>query len=238
VAARLEGPIRAVLFDVDGTLYSQPPLRVAMACEMVFARLRGLARSGRSDVSVALAFRKMREELRATDNSKGSLAARQYAAVAVRLGCSEEEVEAAVTRWIYQRPLRWLRRCRRPGVIQVLDGLRARGVRCGVFSDYPAADKLGALGLSTYFDLTLSAVDPEVDAFKPDPRGFQVAADRWALPAREILYVGDRVDVDAVGAQAAGMPCAVLTRQAPTDAVRFLPAANYQELWRVLDRVC
>jgi len=236
MAAALHSPIRAVLFDVDGTLYSQAPLRLLMACEMALAALPP-AGPRWADVRLALTFRKVREQLRGSNGRREPLAARQYSAVAEQMGCTPADVERAVNEWIYRRPLKWLRACRRPGLNQLLDFLRIRGVRCGVFSDYPATDKLTALRIGERFELDLSAVDPAIGAFKPDPRGFRIAAERWGVPAEQILYVGDRSDVDAVGAASAGMQCAVLMarRRHGSD---FIAVSDFRELKRVLDPVC
>ena len=79
-----------------------------------------------------------------------------------------------------------------------------------MFSDYPSGEKLEALGLDKRLSLTLCATDPEINAFKPHPRGFLRACELWDLDPAEVLYIGDRPEVDAVGAAAAGMPCAIL----------------------------
>ena len=89
--------------------------------------------------------------------------------------------------------------------------LRDRGVRVGVLSDYPATAKLARAGPGR--SLRVRAARRRIrrsDAFKPDPRGFLRACERWGLPPREVLMVGDRVDVDGAGAAAAGMPCVIL----------------------------
>jgi FMN phosphatase YigB (HAD superfamily) len=237
MTAELQGPIRAVLFDVDGTLYAQTPLRVLMACEMALASLSADGKRQRTDVRLALAFRKVREKLRSTDRADERLVALQYSAVSERMRCAPADVQRAVNEWIYRRPLKWLRACRRGGLNQLLEFLGTRDVRCGVFSDYPAADKLAALGIGDRFELELSAVDPAVGAFKPSPRGFRIASERWGIPPREILYVGDRSDVDAAGAVSAGMQCALLTARRPADA-RFIAVTDFRELQRALDPVC
>ena len=56
----------------------------------------------------------------------------------------------------------------------------------------------------------LCATDPEINAFKPYPKGFLHACTLWGLRPEEVLYVGDRPEVDAVGALNAGMPCVIL----------------------------
>src|SRR5262249_22641288 len=144
--------IRAVLFDVDGTLYAQAPLRLAMAVEMAVAAASP-AKARRQAVSRVLAFRRLRERLRSEAGSSEPLASRPYRGVSEHLGCSEAEVVSAVDEWIYRRPAKWLRYCRRPGIAELLDYLRERQIACGVFSDYPAEDKLAALGIRDQFEL-------------------------------------------------------------------------------------
>jgi putative hydrolase of the HAD superfamily len=234
----LHGPIRAVLFDVDGTLYRQMPLRTAMACEMTLAHVWSVCTGRPGATRKVLAFRSTRESLREVAGAGEPLAARQYSAAAERLGCEAAEVERAVEEWMYRRPLKWLSHCQRRGLTELLDFLASRGVRCGVFSDYPAHAKLDALGLGDRFDLVLSATDPEVGVFKPDPRGFVVAAERWGMAPEDVLYVGDRPDVDAAGASAAGMQCVVLANSARVHSAGYVPVPGFKELQRALSPVC
>jgi HAD superfamily hydrolase (TIGR01549 family) len=231
----LRTPVRAVLFDLDGTLYWQVPVRVAMACEMALSCATAWNR-GVADVRMVFAFRRIREELRFDGASREPLERRQYDAVATQLSCSAAAVRRAVDQWIYRRPLKWLRYCRRSGLLEFLDFLAARGVRCGVLSDYPSHEKLAALGIANRFDLVLSAVDADIDAFKPDPRGFVVASARWGIPTREVLYVGDRTDVDAVGAAAAGMQCVLITER-PEHGPDFVAVHGFRALRQALERV-
>ena len=228
--------IDAVLFDLDGTLYSQLPLRLAMMGEMGVVCATRALQGGARVPHVVATFRRMREQLR-TNNGHAALHQRQYQIVADRLQCSCDEVERIVDEWIYRRPLKWLSLCRRAGVVELLDWLESRGVPRGVFSDYPAHDKLEALGLRDRFDPILSAVDPEIGAFKPDPRGFVAAARKWGLRPENVLYVGDRLDVDAAGAAAAGMRCALLARSRD-EGPGVLCVSDFRELQRVLEPLC
>lgn len=50
---------------------------------------------------------------------------------------------------------------------------------------------------------------PEVVG-KPFPRSYQIALERLGLPAEEVLAVGDRLDTDIEGANAAGLPSALV----------------------------
>ena len=231
-------PVAAVLFDLDGTLYAQQFLRFAMMSEMaLISPLRAPWNPGRVPRVVGT-FRRLRETLR-DEPAAEPLARRQYTVVAEHLQCSPGEVERIVDEWMYRRPLKWLPYCRRAGIIELLDWLTARGVRRGVLSDYPAEHKLAALGLRSRFDLVLSTVDPDIGEFKPHPRGFLVAAEKWGLPPEQVLYVGDRPEVDAVGAAAAGMRCAVLSlRMKAVSAPDLITFRTFAELKRVLHTAC
>jgi len=213
-----------VLFDVDGTLYDQGKLRLLMGLELVrFALGHGTRAAGL--VRSIVCFRRTREALRALGQPAGSLEELQYREAARRAGTDETQMREVVEEWMLRRPLRHLARCRRPGVRELLGLLRERGLKVGVFSDYPGRAKLAALGLMEYVSLTVCATDPEVNAFKPHPQGLQHACRQWALPPQAVLYVGDRPEVDAVGAAALGMPCAILSR--PASRARSADAAPH-----------
>lgn len=228
--------IKAVLFDLDGTLYRQSRLRLMMAGELATVPWFQHAPWRVSRVWRMLqTFRHVREELRVLGRPAEPLERLQYTLAAERAGVAVGEMEAVVREWIFTRPLKYLRQVVRPHTDEVLGGLRDRGLRLGVFSDYPAVDKLKAMGLEQRFGMTLEATETDVNAFKPHPRGFLVAADRWGLSPADVLYVGDRAEVDAVGAAAAGMPAVVIGSDAPAPADgRFVIVPGMRELF---DRV-
>jgi FMN phosphatase YigB (HAD superfamily) len=208
-------PIRAVLLDVDGTLYYQERLRALMALEL--CTLPAVQRSGRAAYEVWRAlrtFRRVREELRGGGEAEVCLARWQYVAAAQRAGWPTTAMETLVTEWLYQRPVKYLPLCRRRGLMAFLTCLAHRGMPVGVFSDYPVLDKLRGLGCAERMSVALCATDPEINAFKPSPKGFLRACTLWGLRPDEVLYIGDRPEVDAVGAANAGMPCAILAHWA------------------------
>ncbi len=140
--------IRAVLFDVDGTLYAQPPLRAAMACELAVTQAGQIGRGRPQAIRILRAFRRMREDLR-EGTTGSSIEREQYSVVSRLLQCSEADVRLVIHEWMHRRPIKWLRWVRRPGLLPLLDELGSRGIRCGVFSDYPVGEKLNALGVAT-----------------------------------------------------------------------------------------
>ena len=203
-----------MLLDLDGTLYHQNRLRLRMAWELLRSGL-GAGSIGEATTlwRSIRAFRRVREELRDLGYASESLERAQYARAAERVAVPRAVIEQIVAEWIFIRPLRHMAACRRAGLEGFLAGLLARGITAGVFSDYPVVEKARALGISPQLSLMLCATEPEINAFKPDPRGFRHAAGLWGIEPAEILYVGDRPEVDAAGATAAGMPCAILSRR-------------------------
>ncbi len=204
--------VRAVLFDLDGTLYYQLPLRILMGLELstLPGRLRSLEKT-RSVLQTIKQFRSMREELRHLGNSSYWLDELQYHQPAAVVGVEATEVKRIVCEWMFHRPLKYLKWCRRKGVVLFCAEAQRRGIKLGVFSDYPAQEKLKALGLDSYIQLVLCSTDREINAFKPHPCGYLRACDQWGLQPHEVLYVGDRPEVDAKGAMAAGMRCMIVS---------------------------
>ena len=234
------GQIRAVLLDVDGTLYHQRPLQCLMVLEL--STLPIVSRSFTSAYRIWHSlenFRRVREELRGLCRTEPCLAQLQYSEVARQLGMEPADIEAIVCEWMLQRPLKYLTICRRREIVQFFSFLKDRRMQIGVFSDHPVVEKLSTLGLSPWVSVTLCATDPEIDAFKPHPKGFLHACALWGLPPEEVLYVGDRVEVDAVGAASAGMPCAILrsrggTRHHTPLSCPYLSCTSFKDLQHLL----
>jgi len=224
--------IRAVLFDVDGTLYRQSVMRTAMATELLATAVRHPLDAVRRWHTLQ-AYREAQEMLRALPlvGSEDP----QLARAAARSRLPLRDVERVVDEWMFRRPLKYLPFCRAAGLVDLLDVLGRCGLEAGVLSDYPAAAKLEALGVADRFQFVLCSTDPEIRALKPNPRGFLVACKRWGLSPREVLVVGDRVDVDGAGASAAGMPCVIVGRRTRrTDDFEVLFVPSLERLRRVL----
>ena len=91
--------------------------------------------------------------------------------------------------------------------------LRDQGVTVRVLSNSDGAYqrvKLAGVGLGDLGDTGFYS--GELGVAKPDPRIFQAAAASLGLRPEEIIYVGDRWEVDVVGSAAAGMRSVWLNR--------------------------
>ena len=188
--------IRLVAFDVDGTLYRQRPLRLRIGCDMV---LHAVAKRDLNAINVVSAYRRIRERLAAKEvlDFERVLIAETAKATSMSAEC----VHAIVSEWIETRPLRYLRSCVFSGVPQLFAGLQRAGKKIGVFSDYPATEKLAAMGLAAHHVVAAS----DVGLLKPHARGLQSLMAAASSTARDTLFIGDRADRDGVAGQRAGV---------------------------------
>jgi HAD superfamily hydrolase (TIGR01509 family) len=225
--------IRTIVFDVDGTLYRQSPLRRAMLWKLLAAALSNpFAAVG--TFRALSAYRHAQERLRGIEVD-GAIAAAQLRLACERSGQSEDVVSRIVARWMEREPLPLLERYVEPALRGLLAAARERGIRLGVFSDYPAAAKLEAMRLSEFFDVVVTAQDAEVNRFKPDPSGLAEALRRLGAAPDEALYVGDRHEVDGAAARALGVPCIIVGgRGSPTAPEGWIPVPDYGELHAML----
>jgi len=110
-------------------------------------------------------------------------------------------VRAIVSEWIETRPLAYLRRCLFSGVPQLFAGLQRAGKKIGIFSDYPATEKLAAMGLAAHHVIAAS----DVGLLKPHARGLHSLMAAASAMACETLFIGDRADRDGAAGQRAGV---------------------------------
>ena len=205
------GSARAVVFDVDGTLYAQSPVRRGMMVRLARTYVTRPVAAVRT-MRVLAAYRRAQEALRES-GFEGDVAAEQLRRAATASGLNPEDVGALVEHWMETAPLDLVAVNPRVGLRDVLDELARSGVALGVVSDYPADRKLAALGIADRFDVVISAQDPRVQAFKPNPKGLLLALCELGVATEDALYVGDRAEVDGAVAAAAHVRCVLIGRQ-------------------------
>lgn len=203
--------IRAILFDLDGTLrYSRPSYNQAF---FEFARKLGLEDTPEkrqkamrwlhyywaqsAELLADLQTFGDRQDLFWTNHARLDLLAYQ---------CSEGESNRLAPE-IYRlmsseyNPQDWVP----ADVPGTLKALRECGFTLGVVSNrtHPYLQQLQALGLADYFELALAA--GEINSWKPEPAIFQHALEKLNEEASHTLYVGDNYYADVLGAQGAGL---------------------------------
>ena len=103
--------------------------------------------------------------------------------------------------------------------LPILRMLQDNGLRLGIVSNTtnPAFMKdieRDQSGLDPFFEFSIYS--SEVPYRKPHPSIFQLALARLNLDPAEVLFVGDNLNADIVGAQSVGMPTAWLNRKGKT----------------------
>lgn len=121
-----------------------------------------------------------------------------------------------------------------PDVAPALRRLKAAGLRLAPLTHFsvPMLEKgIANSGLEGVFDHLLSA--DMVKAYKPDPRAYQMAVDRFGLPASRIAFVAFG-GWDAAGAKTFGFPTIWINRlNAPDEQLGIAPdavGANFEAL--------
>jgi len=194
--------IKAVIFDVDGTLYDQKKMRLKMLWEMGKSTLINFKTI--KELLIVWKYRRFREE-------NLTNAVQQYRRTAQATRTDVETVRQVVQDWLINRPLPYLAGCRYPGVLELFAFLRDEGVGIGVFSDYPAREKLAGLELQA--DAIVWSAEETVNHYKPGPEGLVETARRLEIPVENCLFIGDRDDLDGECARRAGMPYLILDRK-------------------------
>lgn len=197
--------IDLVVFDVDGTLYDQRRLRRHMLIELGKFSCQTFSLT---TLRTLRDFRRCREMLSGGPDGGADYTRLQYELTARWRNITEAEVEAIARDWLEERPLRFLRNCRFDGVAELFDACVGAGKKIGVWSDFPATEKLGALELAAEF--VVSSADEMVRRLKPDPSGLKHILANAGVPAQRAILIGDRAERDGVAAQRAGT--AVLLR--------------------------
>lgn len=198
-------PIKAVLFDLDDTLWSIVPV-IARAESLLHEWLVQHVPAVAERFSIEI-LRQQRIRLMATDpRYQIDLWALRHAALSQAFASVGEElakVEQAMTVFAAARNAVTLF----DDVHPVLAHLRER-VLLGAVSNGTA--DLDVIGLAHYFQASLSA--PRLGCAKPGAAIFHLACDALGVAPAQALYVGDDPRLDVEGAQRAGLQTMWLNR--------------------------
>lgn len=192
---------RAVIFDLDGTLYYQKPFRIRMLFYLLGHMLRHPSSVG--DIFLIKRYREVREKWETYEQTVSfpadlSLEDRQYEFVAGEKKVSPKRVEEAVRFYMQEVPLTLLPAYKDAILAETIELLKKKGISIVVYSDYPVEEKLRALGIKA--DLCFTSADGQIDCMKPDPKGLKVILETLSLNAEDAVMVGDRYEKDGLAA--------------------------------------
>ena len=198
------GDYNLYVFDLDGTLYDQPKLRMIMAKRLVCHYLFHPFSAG--DLFIIKHFRKVKEEW-----TKNSSEDEIIEKVASDKHVDIDRVRRVIRRWIYDDPLSVVAATKDTALIDWIRSLRQKGKKVVILSDYPTADKLRAMEVEV--DGQYSPDDKRIDELKPSPKGLFVIMEDTGENADNILMIGDRMEKDGRSAEAAGVDHLILPRK-------------------------
>ncbi|MCR5421463.1 MAG: HAD family hydrolase [Lachnospiraceae bacterium] len=198
---------KALVFDLDGTLYYQKKLRIKMAWMIGSYYLCHFWRI--KELFIIKKFREVREDWDKEDKYKSyktisgsgaekGLEERQYLCVADLMGTVPERVKNLVETWIYEKPLKLIYITRDRELISFIKERRKKGQKIIVFSDYPIEDKLKVLELGV--DGMYASTDDRIKELKPSPKGLFLIMEDHKLDSSDILMIGDRMSRDGEAA--------------------------------------
>jgi putative hydrolase of the HAD superfamily len=214
--------IKVVIFDVDGTLYSQSKLRKKMMFSIFFYYLLRPWRV--EELLMLYNFRVERERM--TSDQIDDLENEQYVWCATKKKYSVRKLKDVIGKWIFEFPNRYLNSCIYPGTMDFFEALKSYGIKIAIYSDYKALEKIRSMNL--WADLVVSSTDPEVNSFKPNPIGLLYIARKIGVGVQECLFIGDRDEKDGMCALNANMPYLIVGKQP------FVSFAFYKDLRHLL----
>ncbi len=191
--------VKAVIFDLDGTLYNFKwlPLRLIWALPNDFLRIK--------------ADRDVRKKLKGSDFGTPEAYKEEYS---IRMSKLLNFKKADALNWYSNRYMGTMcfllnryYSCR-PKLAEVFEELHKRGIKIAVFSDYPRVrQRIRALDFS---DETISQISgiysaEDFGSQKPAIRPFLEIAQHLEVEPEKCLVIGDRDDTDGDGARATNM---------------------------------
>lgn len=188
--------ISVIAFDIDGTLYSSS----LFTLRIIPYFLRHLP--------FYLKYNKVRKILHKTAPLPDFY---EYQArlLGDLLKCTPKEAKALVNSIVYEglrpyfeatKPFRHLD--------EVFKKLKDSGYKLALLSDFPPSQKGEIWGVKKYCDLILGT--EELGALKPSKYPFGIMAKKLGVEPENVLYVGNSVKYDVLGAKNAGMKTAYI----------------------------
>ena len=186
--------IRAVLFDLDGTLYDRDAVVAAVTHEQVETFGSRFGAVNREELVTRLLALDDHGYARRVDVYRTLLAGMEV----------DDALAADLEAHFWDC---YCRHCDFPrDAADTLAALRASGLKLAIVTNGPVgwqSRKIRTLGLADYFDELL--ISEAEGVAKPDPRIFARALERLRVAPHEAMFVGDHPEVDIAGAQDAGL---------------------------------
>ena len=191
------GEIKAVAFDIDGTLYKELPFNILVMPHFI------------KHLNFFLEYNKVRKELR-KNNTNGfyeDFNFEQSRLLAEKLKCSPEQATEKLNKLVYEGLKKYYLKLKPyKGALEFIRHLKEQGLKVALLSDFPPEQKGEIWGIKQYCDFLIGS--EQTGALKPSPYVFSILQKTLNEPAENILYVGNNFKYDIVGSKNAGMKAA------------------------------
>lgn len=185
------GEIKAVAFDIDGTLYDERPFN-----KIVFPYVL-------RHVNTFFNYWRTRRHMHSTDEYD-EFYSYQAKVMGKNLHCSPEKANQKIKDILHYglEPIfGQLQAC--DGVLDLIKRLKQSGLKIALLSDLPTEQKGDIWGIRPFSDVVICS---EVSgAIKPSKKPFLLISNMLGIKPEEILYIGNNYKYDILGAKAANM---------------------------------
>lgn len=188
--------IKAIAFDIDGTLYPNWRLNIRIIPYLL------------KHIRFFLAFKKVRDVLH-QKAPEGEFFDYQAKLLSEILHCDSSKAKDLIQKIVYDGLAPFFNKIKPyKNAIECFELFKKAGYKCAILSDFPPLQKGRVWGAVDFCDVVLGS--EEIGALKPSAYTFAVLAEKLELEAHEILYVGNNIWADIIGAKKAGMKTAYL----------------------------
>ncbi len=195
--------IKAVVFDLDNTLYAYDPLdqEAGQRVQDFTCRMLGISKD-RYQEAYQFGRAETKRKLGNVASSHNRLLYFQKTLEYMKVKPMPLSLQMYEMYWgTFLEKMQLF-----PGVRSLIDSLCEKGIMIAVCTDLTAHiqhRKLIALGLSD--DIFCLVISEEAGREKPASEMFALCLEKLGLPAEEVCYIGDNYSKDIVGAKACGM---------------------------------
>ncbi|MBI9098865.1 MAG: HAD family hydrolase [Spirochaetaceae bacterium] len=214
--------IKAIAFDIDGTLYPNWKMQVN---SIPFFALHP---------KLIYKFGEIRKEIRTLENIDDFYKI-QAQLLGKALSVSTEEAAQLIEKYFYTEWEKTFSRIKPYGNVEkVIKSIRAMGLKTAVLSDFPIGEKLKYFGLDNLWDIEISSEDSGY--LKPDKRPFLYLSEKLVLKPEEVIYVGNSYKYDVVGAKKAGMIAGHLSSSERYGSIADFSFSNYTDFLEKINK--
>lgn len=189
--------MKYIIFDIDGTLYRQTPVRINMALNLACYYITHPHRI--RELLGIKKYRSLRE-----DTSYAGTTGEEYIRLAAKAaGVDSDKLQTAINKWMFEKPLSAIKKSERTEITQYLIEAKANGDVLIAYSDYEPSDKLRTLSIEP--DYSFSPGNGIADELKPSLAAMTDIKNITKLDTQNTVYIGDRVEKDGASAELIGV---------------------------------